>query len=62
MFYLNQTGRVVCALTDTITFPHGFSTRLGGVTDLPHAASMNFTTSTGDSEANVMENYRGVGV
>ena len=58
MFYLNQMGKVVYALSDVLKVPHGFSTRLGGVTRLPHAASMNFTTSTGDSEENVAENYR----
>lgn len=58
MFNLTQQGRVVYALSDTLGVPHGFSTRLGGVTELPHAASMNFTTSTGDSETNVVENYR----
>ncbi len=40
-----------------ITLPHGFSTRAGGVSSLDHLASMNFTTSTGDSEANVAQNY-----
>ena len=58
MFYFNQQGRVLYALSDTIHLPHGFSTRLGGVTEIPHAASMNFTTSTGDSEENVVANYR----
>lgn len=40
-----------------ITLPHGFSTREGGVSTLDHLASMNFTASTGDSEANVAKNY-----
>lgn len=40
-----------------LTLPHGFSTRAGGVSLLPHLASMNFTTSTGDSEENVAKNY-----
>lgn len=58
MVRFNQSGKIVFAQSDAIGVPHGFSTRLGGVTELPHAASMNFTTSTGDSEANVIENYR----
>ena len=58
MFYLNQSGKIVFAQSDSMGVCHGFSTRLGGVTELPHAASMNFTTSTGDSEENVVENYR----
>lgn len=40
-----------------ISLPHGFSTRMGGVSTLDHLASMNFTTSTGDSEENVAKNY-----
>lgn len=40
-----------------ITLPHGFSTREGGVSTLEHLASMNFTTSTGDSNENVAKNY-----
>lgn len=40
-----------------LTVPHGFSTRMGGVSTLEHLASMNFTTSTGDSEDNVAKNY-----
>ena len=58
MFHLSQMGKIVFAQSDSIDVPHGFSTRLGGVTELPHAASMNFTTSTGDSPENVAENYR----
>lgn len=58
MFYLNQQDAIVYALSDEIGVPHGFSTRTGGVTTLAYAASMNFTTSTGDSEENVRENYR----
>lgn len=43
--------------SDLLTSPHGFSTRVGGVSELSHLASMNFTTSTGDSEENVAKNY-----
>ena len=58
MFYLKNHGAVIYAASDAITVPHGFSTRAGGVSSLPHAATMNFTTSTGDSRENVRENYR----
>ncbi|MBQ7355008.1 MAG: peptidoglycan editing factor PgeF [Clostridia bacterium] len=58
MFYLKNYGALIYAASDAITVPHGFSTRTGGVSTLDHVASMNFTTSTGDSEANVAENYR----
>ena len=58
MFYLKNHGAVIYAASDTIGIPHGFSTRTGGVSTPEHLATMNFTTSTGDSAANVAENYR----
>lgn len=58
MFYLKNHGALIWAASDAIAVPHGFSTRAGGVSTLDHLASMNFTTSTGDSEENVAENYR----
>jgi YfiH family protein len=58
MFYLKHRGALIYSVTDATRFPHGFSTRSGGVSTLEHLATMNFTTSTGDSEENVSENYR----
>ena len=58
MFYLKNYGAVIYAASDAIGYPHGFSTRAGGVSTQEHLATMNFTTSTGDSNANVAENYR----
>lgn len=58
MFYLKNHGALIYNVSDSLTVPHGFSTRAGGVSTLEHVASMNFTTTTGDSEANVAENYR----
>ena len=58
MFYFRNHGALIFAASDTIAIPHGFSTRTGGVSTLEHLASMNFTVNTGDSEANVAENYR----
>ena len=58
MFYLNHHGTMIYAASDAIRVPHGFSTRSGGVSTAEHLASMNFTTSTGDSGENVAENYR----
>ena len=58
MFYLKHRGVLIYSVTDAIRCPHGFSTRSGGVSTLEHLATMNFTTSTGDSEENVAENYR----
>ncbi|MBE5921776.1 MAG: peptidoglycan editing factor PgeF [Lachnospiraceae bacterium] len=39
---------------------HGFSTRLGGVSE-GHLASMNLGFGRGDSEENMLENYRRMG-
>ncbi len=36
---------------------HAASTRVGGVTDTPHLASMNLGVNTGDTRENLMENY-----
>lgn len=41
-----------------IPFPHAFSTRAGGVSTLPHLASMNVASGRGDEEDNVLENRR----
>ncbi len=58
MFYLNNRGAMIFSASDAIRVPHGFSTRSGGVSTLAHLASLNFTTTTGDSEENVAENFR----
>ena len=47
----------VCYVRSThIACPHGFSTRIGGVSDLPHTASLNLTYGRGDSDAVVLAN------
>ncbi|MBE6637919.1 MAG: peptidoglycan editing factor PgeF [Ruminococcaceae bacterium] len=38
--------------------PHGFSTRLGGVSSKAHLASMNLGQDRGDSQETLRENYR----
>ncbi len=45
------------ALSETNMVHHGFSTRLGGVSE-GEFASMNFTFTRGDNPEHVMENYR----
>lgn len=45
------------ALSETRMVSHGFSTRLGGVSE-GKFASMNFTFTRGDNPEHVMENYR----
>lgn len=47
----------VCYLrSDLIAFPHGFSTRVGGVSTLPHTASLNLAFGRGDADAVVLTN------
>ncbi len=58
MFRYNQQDAPLFGASDLISQPHGFSTRHGGVSTLPHVASLNFTDSTGDSPENIVENYR----
>lgn len=36
--------------------PHGFSTRIGGVSALPHTSSLNLAFGRGDSDITVLEN------
>lgn len=42
--------------SDKIIFPHGFSTRIGGVSRLPHTSSLNLAFGRGDDDATVLEN------
>lgn len=42
--------------SDLITFPHAFATRLGGVSTLPHTASLNLAFGRGDEDAAVLAN------
>lgn len=42
--------------SDLIAFPHGFSTRLGGVSTLPHTASLNLAFGRGDEDTAVLAN------
>ncbi len=53
----NYNG-VVFFRSDTICVPHGFSTRLGGVSKEPHLAEMNLGRNLGDDPLAVEENYR----
>ncbi len=42
--------------SDKITVPHGFSTRIGGVSREAHTSSLNLAFGRGDSEETVLEN------
>ncbi len=53
-----QRDGVVFYRSPLIGVPHGFSTRIGGVSTPPHLASMNLGWNLGDDEKSVRENYR----
>lgn len=61
MAFTEQKNQGVTFMTaDTISARHAFSTRMGGVSG-GIFASMNLSTSRGDSEEAVRENYRRLG-
>ena len=57
-FYTDTAGKVPVIRSALLTVPHGFSTRAGGVSTLPHLASLNLGFDLGDDIANVLENRR----
>lgn len=56
-FRENNKNGVVFFTSDIIKTNHGFSTRKGGVSTLPHLAEMNLGKTLGDTPENVKENY-----
>ena len=58
MFVKKEIGGVVLYTSDMISSPHAFSTRYGGVSRAPHTKSMNFGFDKGDTDEEVLENYR----
>ena len=52
--------------SELLSCPHGFSTRIGGVSTRPHTATMNLAFDRGDEPETVLENLRrfaeGVGI
>ena len=59
-FYELRRGDLKCYGSNLLTLPHGFTTRLGGVSS-GHLASMNLGLKRGDDRENVYENYRILG-
>lgn len=57
---------VVFLKSELITSPHGFSTRVGGVSKLPHTSSLNLAFGRGDEKETVLENLsrfaEGIGI
>ena len=56
-FVTEQSGALVFRRCDGLETPHGFTTRLGGVSRGP-LASLNLGTHRGDRPRNVLENHR----
>ena len=56
MFRTIESQRVKYLVSDKITVPHAFSTRIGGVSVLPHTAELNLGFYRGDNRETVMKN------
>ena len=56
-----KTGTIEYLVSEGITAPHCFTTRLGGVSTGIYD-SLNLSISRSDEEANVVENYRRIGM
>lgn len=54
---INHNG-IVYFKSNSIAANHGFSTRLGGVSKVPHLSEMNLGKNLGDDPSAVEENYR----
>ena len=57
---IGKVGDLEYLKTNNIAAPHGFTTRLGGVSE-GHLASLNLGAHRGDTEENVAENFRRLG-
>ena len=57
-FFEKEVAGVLYLSSDLLDCPHGFSTRIGGVSTLPHLKSMNLGDNRGDDPEKVAENYR----
>lgn len=56
MRFITAPNGVCYVRSDRIALPHGFSTRIGGVSALPHTASLNLAFGRGDDDAVVLAN------
>lgn len=57
-FYVNKVGALELLCAENLReVPHGFTTRLGGVSE-GYLSSLNLGTQRGDTRENVLENYR----
>ncbi len=58
MFCENERNGVKFFTSDKISARHGFSTRVGGVSTLPHTRSLNLGYHRGDDKTTVLKNLR----
>lgn len=57
-FNIEIKRNIIFFTSSNIAVPHGFSTRHGGISSLPHTATMNLAYGRGDDEITVKENMR----
>ncbi len=55
-FHMNEKNGVFFLVSDVLRSRHAFATRHGGVSQLPHTATLNLAFGRGDEEAVVREN------
>lgn len=55
-FRICSSHGVSYLVSDRLSSPHAFATRLGGVSELPHTASLNLAFRRGDEREVVLEN------
>jgi len=56
--FIYENGIFVSSLLKEKNIKHGFSTRIGGVSVLPHTSAMNIGFGRGDEEKTVLENIK----
>ena len=57
-FTTDRKGAVPVIRSSLLAVPHGFSTREGGVSTIPHLSALNLGFDLGDEIGNVLENRR----
>ena len=58
MIRVKAPNGVIYSRSELIPCPHGFSTRVGGVSTAPHTQSLNLGLDRGDGSDTVLENLR----
>ena len=60
MIITEKTGALELLISENISAPHGFTTRLGGVSTGP-LSSMNLALKLDETEENIIKNYEILG-